>query len=116
KRLFLLYKEYQHDPICVSVLTTITRYESELLAYRGISQAPTTSHIIEGMNAHIEARLHSTRPFQTVEHARLWFNGYILKRRFTKYTDCRGKFKHLNGKTGVDMTNKQGIVLPTLFS
>ena len=115
KRLFTLYQEYQNDPICVSVLTNITRYEPELLAYRGISQAPTTSNIIEGMNSHIEARLHSIRSFQTVEHAKLWFNGYILKRRFTKFTDCKGKFKHLNGKTGVDLTKKQKAVLPTFF-
>ena len=115
KKLFALYRDYQQDPVCVTILTNIAKYKEELLAYRGIPQAPITSNIIEGMNSHIEARLHSLRSFQTVEYAKLWFNGYILKRRFTKYTDCRGKFKHLNGKTGVEMTQKLKLVLPTFF-
>jgi hypothetical protein len=87
----------------------------ELLGYRDVPHAPVTSNIIEGMNSHIEARLHSLRSFQNVAHAKLWFNGFILKRRFTKYTDCKGKFRHLNGKTGVEMTKKPELVLPTLF-
>jgi hypothetical protein len=115
KKLFALYRDYKEDPICVSILTNIARYKDELLAYRGIPQAPITSNIIEGMNSHIEARLHSLRSFQTVEYAKLWFNGYILKRRFTKFTDCRGKFKHLNGKTGLEMTKKLRIDIPTYF-
>jgi hypothetical protein len=116
KRLFSLFQEYQSDPACVAVLMNIQKYSPELLAYRGIPAAPTTSNIIEGMNSHIEARLHSLRSFQSPTHAKLWFNGFILKRRFTPFTDCRGKFKHLNGKSGVQMTKKPELVLPTLFS
>ena len=115
KRLFALYRNYHTNPVCLSILTNIQRCMPELLAYRGIHQAPVTSNIIEGMNSHIEARLHSLRSFQTVAHARLWFNGYILKRRFTKYTDCKGKFKYMNGKTGVQMTKKERVSLPLLF-
>lgn len=115
KKLFSLFRDYQNDPICVSVLTNIKRYESELLAYRGIPKSPVTSNIIEGMNSHIEARLHSLRSFQNIEYAKLWFNGYILKRRYTKWTDCKGKFKHLNGRTGVEMTKKERIDIPPLF-
>ena len=114
-KLFALLRDYQHDQICVSILLNIEKYKQELLAYRGIPQAPVTSNIIEGMNAHIEARLHSLRSFQSVAHARLWFNGYILKRRFTKFTDCRGKFRYLRGKTGVEMTQKQGMTVPSYF-
>lgn len=116
KRLFALYRDYKTEPVCVSVLTNIEHYKEELLAYRGIHQAPTTSNIIEGMNSHIESRLHSLRSFQTPTHAKLWFNGFILKRRFTKYTDCKGKFKYINGKTGVELTKKEKVVLPLLFS
>ena len=115
KRLFALFRDYKDDPVCLSVLTHVEQCKEELLAYHGIHQAPTTSNIIEGMNAHIESRLHSLRSFQTPAYAKLWFNGYILKRRFTKYTDCKGKFKHLNGKRGVDMTKKYDTVLPSYF-
>ena len=111
-----LYRDYRQDPVCVSVLTNIEKYKHELLAYRGIPQAPLTSNLIEGMNSHVEARLHSLRSFQSIYHARLWFNGYILKRRMTKFTDCKGKFRYLNGKTGVEMTKKQEVVIPSYFS
>lgn len=115
KKLYLLYQSYHSDPVCLSVLTNIEKYKPELLGYRHIHQAPITTNLIEGLNAHIEARLVSLRSFQSVNHARLWFNGFILKRRFTKYTDCKGKFRYLNGKSGVEMTKKERINLPLLF-
>lgn len=115
KRLFALYRDYRTDPVCVQTLTTIEKYKEELLAYRGIPQAPITTNIIEGFNGHLESRLFSLRSFQSLSHAKLWMNGYILKRRYTKFTDCRGKFKYLNGKTGLMMTKKVNVDLPILF-
>ena len=115
KKLFALYRDYRHDPVCVQVLTNIEKYKPELLGYRGIADAPVTTNMIEGINSHLEARLFSLRSFQSLTHAKLWFNGYVLKRRFTKYTDCKGKFRFLNGKRGVDMTKNQKIDLPTFF-
>lgn len=115
RKLYLLYQNYHSDPVCLSVLTNIEKYKSELLGYRHIHQAPVTTNLIEGMNSHIEARLVSLRSFQSVKYARLWFNGYILKKRFTKYTDCKGKFRYINGKSGVEMTKKERIILPLLF-
>jgi hypothetical protein len=115
KYLWAIYREYKQDPICIAVLTNIEKYKKELLAYRGIPGSPLTSNLIEGLNGHLEARLQSLRSFQTVKYARLWFNGYILKRRYTKYTDCRGKFRFLRKKTGVEMTKKLDVDLPPLF-
>jgi len=115
KKLFALFQDFKDDPVCLQVLTNIHRYKDELLAYRGIPHAPVTSNMIEGLNSHLEARLFSLRSFQSLSHAKLWFNGYILKRRFTKFTDCRGKFRSLNGKRGVDMTKKLDVDLPTFF-
>jgi len=115
KKLFTLYMEYKHDPLCLQTLANIERYKPELLGYRGLAGAPVTTNMIEGFNSHLEARLFSLRSFQSLSYARLWFNGYILKRRFTPYTDCKGKFRSLNGKRGVDVTKKQGIDLPTFF-
>lgn len=115
KKLYSIYQNYHQDPICLSVLTNIEKYKNELLGYRNIHQAPVTTNLIEGMNAHLESRLVALRSFQSVNYAKLWFNGYILKRRYTKYTDCRGKFRYLNGKTGVEMSKKERIDLPLLF-
>lgn len=116
RKLFNLYKDYKHDVVAVSILANIQRYKQELTGYRGIPHSPVTTNMIEGMNAHLEARLQALRSFQTVAYAKLWLNGYVLKRRFTKYTDCKGKFKKLNGKTGVELTKKLEVDLPTLFT
>jgi hypothetical protein len=113
--LFILYEDYHFDPVCLSVLTNIEKYKSELVAYRNIHQAPLTTNLIEGLNSHLEARLQALRSFQTVEYARLWLNGYILKRRFTRFTDCRGRFRYLIGKTGVEMTKKERVDIPLYF-
>lgn len=115
KKLFSLYKDYRKDPLAISLLTNIEKNRPQITGYRGVPQSPLTTNIIEGLNSHLEARLTSLRSFQSTEHARLWINGYVLKRRFTKFTDCRGKFKTLNGKTGVEMTKKPNIDLPTFF-
>lgn len=115
KNLFSLYRDYQHDIVVTSVLANIQRYREELTGYRSIPHSPVTTNIIEGLNSHLEARLQALRSFQTVSYAKLWLNGYVLKRRFTKFTDCRGKFRSLNGKTGVELTKKPGVDLPLLF-
>ena|SRR3989338_1922925 len=113
--MFCLFRDYKHDAVTLNILINIEKYKSELLAYRNIPQAPLTTNLIEGMNGHLEARLQALRSFQTVEYARLWFNGYILKRRHTKFTDCRFKFRALRGKTGFEMTKKSGIDTPIYF-
>lgn len=110
-----LVRDYGTDPVCLSVILMIHKYQIELFAFRGIPGAPLTTNLIEGMNGHLEKRLFSLQSFQSISYAKLWFNGYVLKRRLTKFTDCRGGFRHLNGKTGVEMTQKHGIVVPTYF-
>lgn len=113
--LFCLYRDFKDDSLALNILISIEKYKRELLAYRGIPHAPLTNNLIEGLNGHLEARLQKLRSFQTVGYARLWFNGYILKRRYTKYTDCRFRFRYLNGKTGVAMTKKERVDIPPLF-
>ena len=115
RRLFALFRDYRDDPVCVSILTNIQRYKEELLSYRNIKGSPLTTNLIEGLNSHLEARLTSLRAFQSVSYAKLWMNGYILKRRMTPWTGCTGKFKKLNGKRGVDLTKKQRVNIPTYF-
>lgn len=115
QRLLSLVRDYQHDPVAMTELINIQRYWHELTAYRHIGKSPLTTNMIEGLNSHLEARLFSLRSFQSVQHAKLWLNGYVLRRRFTKFTDCKKKFKRLNGKSGVELTKKPGIELPILF-
>jgi hypothetical protein len=113
-RLGTLYDQWQEDPVAVAVVANIQRYRTELTGYRGVPGAPVTTNIIEGMNSHLESRLQGLRSFQSVAHAKLWINGYVLKRRYTVYTDCRGKFRLLNGKSGVQLTKKPEVDVPAL--
>lgn len=106
EKLFYIYKKYREDEIAVSVITNIDKYKKELLAYRGIPGSPITSNLMECFNSHLKARIKSIRSFESFSHADRWLNGYILKRRFAKYTDCKGKFRSLNGRRPIDMSTK----------
>jgi hypothetical protein len=71
---------------------------------------PSTTNLIEGYNSQLELRLASIRGFESEETAKNYVNAWIIKRRFSKFTDCKKQFKHLNGKSpiecaGVDISN-----------
>lgn len=61
---------------------------------------PRTTNLIEGWNSTtLELRFSSIRGFEKEKYARNYINALILKYRFHFFTDCKGKFKHLNGKS-----------------
>lgn len=61
---------------------------------------PRTTNLIEGWNSTtLELRFSSIRGFEKEIYARNYINALILKYRFHTFTDCRGKFKKLNGKS-----------------
>jgi hypothetical protein len=71
---------------------------------------PSTTNLIEGYNSQLELRLSSIRGFESEETAKNYINAWIIKRRFSKFTDCKKNFKHLNGKSpiecaGADISN-----------
>lgn len=71
---------------------------------------PRTTNLIEGYNSQLELRLASIRGFETFKTAKDYVNVWIIKRRFSKFTDCRNHFKSLNGKAplecaGVDISS-----------
>jgi hypothetical protein len=71
---------------------------------------PKTTNLIEGFNSTtLELRLSSIRGFEKEEHARNYLNALILKRRFQRFTDCKGKFKHLNGRSPLQISNPLNI-------
>lgn len=64
---------------------------------------PRTTNLIEGWNSTtMELRISSIRGFKKEKHARNYINAMILKYRFHKFTDCKGKFKNLNGKAPLE--------------
>jgi transposase-like protein len=63
---------------------------------------PSTSNMIEGYNSQLELRLSSIRGFENIANAKYYLNAWIIKRRLTKFTDCRKKFKKLNGRSPLE--------------
>lgn len=98
----ILFK-FGSDPKCQSVLLDIDKRKDVLLAYTLEKQIPRTNNLIECFNSHLEARLKSIKGFQSIHHAKLWFNAYFIRRRFKPFTDCQGQFKKLNGKCSLQI-------------
>ncbi len=115
RRLWGIYKDWKHDLVTQKILADIEKRKAEFLAFRGYLKCPVTTNMIEGFNSHLEERLKHLNSFQSFIHAKLWLNAYVLKRRTTKLSDCRGKFKKLNGKRPLELTQKLNADLPTFF-
>ena len=109
-RMFYIFKQYRDDPIALSVITRLVRNKEKLLAFRGFLRAPMTSNIIECFNSHLECRLKALKGFESFDHAELWLNAYVLKRRQTKFKECTGYFRKFNGKRPIDQTLKNESV------
>lgn len=110
-----LVLRYQHQPLCLAVMLDIERKKKLLLGYLNAKNVPTTTNLIESLNSHLEGRLKTIKGFESFKHANLWLNGYFLRRRLLKFTDCEGHFKHLNGKCSLQMSLKRGLDLPRIF-
>lgn len=110
-----LVRQFSSDPICSAILIELARKQPLLQGYLHHKGTPTTTNLIESMNSHLEARVRPLKGFESYRHADAWLNAYFLKRRVQKFTDCSGKFRHLNGKTALSQTQKSGIDLPTFF-
>ena len=115
KVLFTLFEKYKKDPVALQIIVELGKRRKEFLAFQGIRGAPTTTNMIESFNSHLESRLKSLHHFYSFRHAKLWLNAYVLKRRYTEFVSCKGKFKHLNGKTPLQQTKKPDVDLPPLF-
>lgn len=67
-------------------------------------EIPRTTNLIEGWNSTtMELRISSIRGFKKEKNARNYINAIILKYRFHKFTDCKKKFKKLNGRSPLEI-------------
>lgn len=98
--------KYGADPKCQSVLLDIERRKDALLAYTQEKSIPRTTNLIECFNSHLEGRLKSIKGFESIHHAKLWFNAYFIKRRLKPFTDCGGQFRKLNGQSSLQVAIK----------
>lgn len=98
-----------------AIVMDIDRRRAELFAYTNVANCPNTTNLIELFNSHFNARIKSLKGFKTQKHAVLWLNGLMLRRRTKPFTDCSMKFKHLNGKSSLEMSMKKQARWPEML-
>jgi hypothetical protein len=108
------------DPIKIATLNHIFDYSDLLTGYVKAEQlfhngCPRTTNIIEGCNKQLNGRLKTIQGFQSFRTAERWLSAWILCRRLTPFTDCKKKFRYLNGTYSLEKTRMTKYRLPKLF-
>lgn len=101
-----LMKKHYKNPIHRRVLIDLEQKHEYLTTYLVIQGCPKTTNLIEGYNSHLAGRLKSMHGFESYESADMWLNAYTLHKRLTAFTDCKGKFKQLNGNAPLFFTTE----------
>lgn len=97
----------------LDILADVRRRKDELFAFRQIQDCPNSTNMIESYNSHLHGRLKTIKGFQGFVSAGRWLNAWLIRRRTKTLTDCRGKFRHLNGLASLQMTIKDLQLWPT---
>ena len=114
--LYALFMQFaQRDVVYQSILQTIEMRRTELFAYTSIRHCPRNSNLIELYNSHLNGRLKTIKGFKSFAAAARWLNAYVLRRRTKLLTDCRGKFKRLNGHCSLALTIKKQAEWPDIL-
>lgn len=95
-----------------NIITSIRHRQQQLFNYLQIKNCPNNTNLIELYNSHLQARLKSIKGFQSFESARRWLNGYLIRRRTKSLTDCRKKFRKLNGFASLQFTIQDSKLWP----
>jgi transposase-like protein len=101
------FERCENNPIRQNIVLEIDRRRKELFAYKNIPDCPDNTNLIELFNSHFNPRLKALKGFKNQDNAKLWLNGLVVRRRTKPFTDCDKKFKHLNGKTSLQMSIKK---------
>ncbi len=112
---YIFTKHCKDNPLRQTIIMEISRRRKELFAYKNVPECPNNTNLIELFNSHLNARLKSLKGFKTKIHAELWLNGFLLRRRTKSFTDCSLKFKHLNGKSSLQMSIKKQARWPEIL-
>ena len=112
----VLTKRAKKDLVRQYITMDVYKRRKELFAYKQIKHCPKDTNLIELFNSHLQSRLKSIKGFQSFKSAERWLNTYTIRRRTKSFTDCRGKFKHLNGKCSLEMTIKKQADWPEILA
>jgi len=110
----IILQRYSQDSLCVKIMLDIEQNKVFFSAHHLVQHTPRTNNLIESYNSHLNGRLKTIKGFQSFKHANLWLNGYFIRRRIKKFTDCSGKFKRLNGHSSLELSSsnfKEGNLL-----
>ncbi|MBU4315046.1 transposase [Patescibacteria group bacterium] len=101
-------------PVRQRIILEIDQRRKELFAYKNFPDCPNNTNLIELFNSHFNIRLKALKGFKNLNHAKLWLNGLVIRRRTKPFTDCGPKFKHLNGKSSLQMSIKKQAYWPEI--
>ena len=112
--------KHQDDSVKIAIMNHIYTHSEELTAYVNARNwykvpCPKTTNIIESLNSQLEGRLKTIQGFQSFHTAERWLSAWILRKRFTPFTDCRKPFKKLNGTYSLEHTRRGKITIPNFF-
>lgn len=95
-----------------NIVTAVQARQEDLFNYLKIPNCPNNTNLIELYNSHLNGRLKTIKGFQSFDSANQWLNAYLIRRRTKPLTDCKGKFKHLNGHASLELTIKKQAQWP----
>jgi hypothetical protein len=104
---YIFEKHGKGNETRTAILQDIYRRRERLFNYTKIEQCPKNTNLIELYNSHLNARVKSIKGFKFFHTAQRWCNAYIVRRRTKTLTDCKTKFKHLNGQPSLQNTLKK---------
>lgn len=97
-------REKTKNRVLLNILQDVENRKAELFAFRQIQDCPSTTNMIEAYNSHLQGRLKTIKGFKSFVSASKWLNAYMIRRRTKPLTDCKGKFRCLNGLAALQMT------------
>jgi len=111
-----IHHRYKDDPILNTIILDIHMNYDNLFAftYRK-NKCPNSTNLIECYNSHLQGRLKTIKGFQTFKSAERFLNAWMIRRRTKPFTDCAHPFKHLNGKTSLQMSMKKQATWPSIL-
>jgi hypothetical protein len=112
----VFYKRTEGKRFLQNIVTTIQYRQTDLFNYLKVPGCSNTTNLIESYNSHLQGRLETIKGFKSFDSARRWFNGYLIRRRTKKFTDCKGKFKYLNKHCSLEFTIKKQARWPEVLT
>lgn len=95
---------YEKQEIYKNILLDMYGDLEFLFTYTKNSRVPSNTNLIELFNSHLNARLTSTKGFNSFHTAERFLNAWMVRRRTLPFTDCSAKFSYLNNKTSLSIT------------